>query len=101
MIELEENTNKLHQLKNKVESLAKIISEYTTPIKIHVINFTKIQEEIYKNIPHEYLITIMRRMMYLFAKNLLTVSGFLILVILFSLMKCQRDSPKLSTLFFN
>ena len=52
------------EAKNKVESLAKIISEYTTPIKIHVINFTKIQEEIYKNIPHEYLITIMRRMMY-------------------------------------
>lgn len=52
------------EAKNKVESLAKIISEYATPIKIHVINFTKIQEEIYKNIPHEYLITIMRRMMY-------------------------------------
>ena len=52
------------EAKNKVEALAKIISEYATPIKIHVINFTKIQEEIYKNIPHEYLITIMRRMMY-------------------------------------
>ena len=52
------------EAKNKVESLAKIISEYATPIKVHVINFTKIQEEIYKNIPHEYLITIMRRMMY-------------------------------------
>ena len=33
-------------------------------IKVHVINFTNIQEAIYKNIPHEYLITIMRRMMY-------------------------------------
>ena len=32
--------------------------------KLHVINFTEIQEEIYKNIPHDYLITIMRRMMY-------------------------------------
>ena len=52
------------EAKNKVEALAKIISEYATQIKIHVINFTKIQEEIYKNIPHEYLITIMRRMMY-------------------------------------
>jgi thiamine biosynthesis protein ThiI len=50
--------------KNKVLELAKILSVYNNSIKVHVINFTKIQEEIYKNIPHEYLITIMRRMMY-------------------------------------
>lgn len=50
--------------KNKVMELAKILSTYNGGIKVHVINFTKIQEEIYKNIPHEYLITIMRRMMY-------------------------------------
>lgn len=50
--------------KNKVIELAKIVSKYNLGIKLHVINFTKIQEEIYKNIPHEYLITIMRRMMY-------------------------------------
>ena len=50
--------------KNKVLNLCKILSKYCGEIKIHVINFTEIQEEIYKNIPHEYLITIMRRMMY-------------------------------------
>ena len=50
--------------KNKVIELANIISEYNSSMKLHVINFTRIQEEIYKNIPHEYLITIMRRMMY-------------------------------------
>ena len=50
--------------KNKVIELANILSEYNSSMKLHVINFTKIQEEIYKNIPHEYLITIMRRMMY-------------------------------------
>lgn len=50
--------------KNKVLELAKILSTYNNGIKVHVINFTKIQEAIYKNIPHEYLITIMRRMMY-------------------------------------
>lgn len=50
--------------KNKVLELAKILSVYNNSIKVHVINFTKIQEEIYKNIPHEYLIIIMRRMMY-------------------------------------
>ena len=50
--------------KNKVIDLANILAEYNSSMKLHVINFTKIQEEIYKNIPHEYLITIMRRMMY-------------------------------------
>ena len=49
---------------NKVKSLAKKLAIYNNDIKLHVINFTEIQEEIYKNIPHEYLITIMRRMMY-------------------------------------
>ncbi len=50
--------------KNKVFELAEILSKYSGYIKLHVVNFTEIQEEIYKNIPHEYLITIMRRMMY-------------------------------------
>jgi len=50
--------------KEKVESLARILSNYSDYIKLHVINFTEIQEAIYKNIPHEYMITIMRRMMY-------------------------------------
>ena len=49
---------------NKVVELANIISKYGDNINVHVINFTEIQEEIYKNIPHEYLVTIMRRMMY-------------------------------------
>lgn len=50
--------------KNKVLSLAEILSEYSGYIKVHIVNFTKIQEAIYKNCPHEYMITIMRRMMY-------------------------------------
>ena len=50
--------------KNKVLELAKKLALYNLDIKVHVINFTKIQESIYENIPHEYLITIMRRMMY-------------------------------------
>lgn len=52
------------EAKNKVISLAKKLAVYNNDIVLHVVNFTKIQEEIYKNIPHEYLITIMRRMMY-------------------------------------
>lgn len=49
---------------NKVKELAKKLAIYNNDIKLHIINFTEIQEDIYKNIPHEYLITIMRRMMY-------------------------------------
>lgn len=49
---------------NKVKELAKKLAVYNNDIKLHIINFTEIQEEIYKNIPHDYLITIMRRMMY-------------------------------------
>ncbi len=52
------------EAKNKVATLASILSEYGSSIKVHVIHFTEIQEEIYKKVPHEYLITIMRRMMY-------------------------------------
>ena len=52
------------QAKNKVIELSKKLAEYNMSMKLHVINFTNIQEAIYKNIPHEYLITIMRRMMY-------------------------------------
>ena len=56
--------------KNKVISLAKILSNYSGYVKLHVVNFTDIQEAIYKNIPHDYLITIMRRMMYRITERL-------------------------------
>jgi thiamine biosynthesis protein ThiI len=50
---------------NKVKELAKLLSIYNnSEFKLHIINFTEIQESIYRNIPHDYLITIMRRMMY-------------------------------------
>ncbi|MCI8393893.1 MAG: tRNA 4-thiouridine(8) synthase ThiI [Bacilli bacterium] len=52
------------EAKNKVQSLAKILKKYQNTCVLHIVNFTEIQESIYKNIPHEYLITIMRRMMY-------------------------------------
>lgn len=52
------------EAKNKVMSLAKKLAIYNNDITLHIINFTEIQEAIYKNIPHDYLITIMRRMMY-------------------------------------
>lgn len=52
------------EAKNKVIALARKLAMYNNEINLHIINFTEIQEAIYKNINHEYLITIMRRMMY-------------------------------------
>ncbi len=63
-IYFESSPHTSEQAKNKVKSLARILALYNATVKLHVINFTTIQETILKNIPHEYLITIMRRMMY-------------------------------------
>ena len=53
------------EAKNKVIELARKLALYNNAsIKMHVINFTEIEETIYKEIPNDYLITIMRRMMY-------------------------------------
>ena len=52
------------EAKEKVIKLCRELAKYNTTIKLHVINFTEIQEAILKNIEHSYLITIMRRMMY-------------------------------------
>lgn len=53
------------EAKNKVLELARQLSIYNDNyVKVHIINFTEIEEAIYKNIPNDYLITIMRRMMY-------------------------------------
>ena len=50
--------------KNKVKKLVNKLTNYQSNIKLHIINFTEIQEAIYKNCNPEYMITIMRRMMY-------------------------------------
>ena len=50
--------------KNKVIKLASIINKYSGNIKVHIVPFTKIQETILRNTKEEYIITIMRRMMY-------------------------------------
>ncbi|MDD4733855.1 MAG: tRNA 4-thiouridine(8) synthase ThiI [Bacilli bacterium] len=52
------------EAKNKVIELTNILNNYSGNIKLHIVPFTKIQEEIYKVVPHTYMITIMRRMMY-------------------------------------
>ena len=52
------------EAKNKVLELARKLAIYNNEVKVHIINFTEIEETIYKEIPNNYLITIMRRMMY-------------------------------------
>ena len=54
--------------KEKVIKLARVLAKYNPNMNLYVINFTEIQEAILKNIPYEYLITIMRRMMYRIAE---------------------------------
>ena len=58
------------EAKNKVLSLAHILSKYGSEINVHIIPFTQIQEAIYKNIPSDYMVTIMRRMMYRIATRM-------------------------------
>lgn len=54
----------------KVVDLAKIISKYVGPIRLHVVNFTDIQLYIYEKCPHEELTIIMRRYMMRIAEKL-------------------------------
>lgn len=68
------------EAKNKVIALARKLSLYNNDIKIHVIRFTEIQQAIYQNCPHEYLITIMRRMMYRIAERIARMNHCKILV---------------------
>lgn len=57
------------EAKNKVIKLASIINQYSGNIKVNIVPFTNLQEEIYKNVPESYMITIMRRMMYRIAEK--------------------------------
>lgn len=66
--------------KQKVADLAKIISKYTGPIKLHVINFTEIQLFIYEKCPHEELTIIMRRYMMKIAEKIAKESDCLGLI---------------------
>lgn len=56
--------------KQKVVDLAKIVSRYTGPIYLHVINFTDIQLYIHEKCPHEELTIIMRRYMMRIAEHI-------------------------------
>jgi len=66
--------------KQKVIDLAKKVSVYSGPIKLHVVNFTDIQLAIYENCPHEELTIIMRRYMMMIAEHFAKEDGCLGLI---------------------
>ena len=52
------------EARNKVIELSKKLSIYGGEMRLIIVPFTKLQENIYKNVSENYSITIMRRMMY-------------------------------------
>ena len=61
--------------KEKVITLAELLSKYCGEIRLNVVPFTKIQEEIYEKCPDKYLTVIMRRYMMKIAEQAARRSG--------------------------
>ncbi len=55
---------------DKVKSLAKMVSEYSGGLKLHIVKFTHIQEEIHEKCPDDLMITMMRRFMMRIAERI-------------------------------
>ncbi|MCI9340538.1 MAG: tRNA 4-thiouridine(8) synthase ThiI [Dorea sp.] len=66
--------------KQKVVDLARIVSRYAGPIRLHVVNFTDIQLYIYDQCPHDELTIIMRRYMMRIAEHFARKDGCLGLI---------------------
>lgn len=61
------------QAKNKVFDLVEKLIPYSTgKIKVHIINFTKLQLAVYDSCDESYAMTVMRRMMYRISERLAT-----------------------------
>ncbi|MDD4686223.1 MAG: tRNA 4-thiouridine(8) synthase ThiI [Clostridia bacterium] len=58
------------QAKDKVIKLAQLLSDYAGNIRIFMVPFTKIQEQIHTKCDDKYMITIMRRFMFKIAENI-------------------------------
>ena len=66
--------------KEKVVDLARLVSAYSGPIKLHVVNITDIQLYIYEKCPHDELTIIMRRYMMKIAEHFAKKDGCLGLI---------------------
>ncbi len=56
--------------KQKVEDLTEVLAAHGGNIRLHIVPFTVIQQEIKKHVPDEYSMTIMRRMMLRIAEKI-------------------------------
>ncbi len=61
--------------KDKVIELARLLGRYCGEIRLNIVPFTKIQEEIYEKCPDKYLTVIMRRYMMKIAEQAARRSG--------------------------
>lgn len=68
------------EARSKVEELTRKLVNYTDCINLHIVNFTSIQEEIYKECNPNYCITIMRRMMYRIMEKLAKINKALAII---------------------
>ena len=66
--------------KQKVVDLARLVSKYSGPVRLHVVNFTDIQLAIYEKCPHDELTIIMRRYMMRIAEELAKKNNCLALI---------------------
>ncbi|WP_040979744.1 tRNA uracil 4-sulfurtransferase ThiI [Oceanobacillus jeddahense] len=63
--------------KQKVLDLAKQLTKYGKSIKVHIVPFTKLQQEIFREMPNDYAMTIMRRVMFRVSEQLCEREGIL------------------------
>ncbi len=59
-----------NQALEKVKLLAKKLSNYSSIIKLQIVNFTEIQNEIYCGAEEKYRITLMRKLFYIIASKI-------------------------------
>lgn len=64
----------------KIENLASKLNVYQPSIRLYIVPFTDLQLAIYENVPHNYAITIMRRMMLRISQIVAKRHGFKIIV---------------------
>ena len=63
------------QAKEKVVELCRLVSHYAGRMQLHVVNFTDIQLELYKNSPQDMLTITMRRIMLQIAERLAEINN--------------------------
>lgn len=66
--------------REKVVDLARILARYGGPLNLHVVHFTDVQTAISRHCPPQWIVTIMRRMMFRIAERLAAQHGALALV---------------------